>query len=60
MGKMIDFYGHKVYKEETCENCGGNLIWDESPMTEIIAECDTCGLKIMQNGKYDYTDCENE
>lgn len=46
--------------QNTCENCGGNLIWHESPMAEIIAECDTCGLKIMQGGKTDYTDCENE
>lgn len=36
---------------------GGNLIWHESPMAEIIAECDTCGFKIMQGGK---TDCVEE
>ena len=46
--------------QNTCENCGGNLIWDESPTAEIMAECDTYGLKIMQNGKCDYSDCEND
>ena len=46
--------------QNTCENCGGHLIWDESSMSEIMVQCDTCGLKIMQGGETDYTDCEED